>query len=50
MSYELEIEVLDVPGLLAEGDKEVAGVDNRFDEILQSCLDSVRMLIKNVDS
>jgi len=39
-----------VPSLLAEGEKEEAGMENRFDEVLQSCLDSVRMLIKNVDS
>ena len=47
-SYEIEIEVLDVPALVAEGEKEEQGLPNRFDEILQSCLDSARMLIRNV--
>ncbi|WRT65195.1 uncharacterized protein IL334_002138 [Kwoniella shivajii] len=44
-SFELEIEVLDIPTLLAEG---AAGSD-RFDEILQNVLDTARMLIKNCD-
>ncbi|WVW78923.1 hypothetical protein I302_100886 [Kwoniella bestiolae CBS 10118] len=44
-SFELEIEVRDVPSLLAEG---AAGSD-RFDEILQNVLDTARMLIKNCD-
>ncbi|WWC87344.1 uncharacterized protein L201_002233 [Kwoniella dendrophila CBS 6074] len=44
-SFELEIEILDVPTLLAEGQ---AGSD-RFDEILQNVLDTARMLIKNCD-
>ncbi|KAL7423359.1 mRNA-capping enzyme subunit beta [Cryptotrichosporon argae] len=47
VSYELEIEILDVPALIAEGEKEERGEDNHFDERLQSCLDSVRMLIRN---
>ena len=48
ISFELEIEILDVPTLLAEGAKEERGEPNRFDEILQSVLDSARMLIRNV--
>jgi polynucleotide 5'-triphosphatase len=47
-SYEVEIEILDVPSFLAEGEKELAGHENRFDQILLSCLDSARMLIRNV--
>lgn len=43
-SFELEIEVLDVPALLAEG----AAQSERFDEILQNLLDSARMLVKNI--
>ncbi|XAO25318.1 mRNA-capping enzyme subunit beta [Cryptococcus bacillisporus CA1280] len=43
-SFELEIEVLDVPALLAEGDAQ----SERFDEILQNLLDSARMLVKNI--
>lgn len=38
-----------MPALLAEGEKEERGEPNRFDEILQSCLDTVRMLIRNVE-
>ncbi|ORX33526.1 CYTH-like domain-containing protein [Kockovaella imperatae] len=49
LSYELEIEVLDVPLLLAEGEKEARGESNRFDDILQSILDTVRMIIRNVE-
>lgn len=48
VTYELEIEVLDVPSLIAEGEKEERGEDNRFDEMLQSVLDTARMLIRNV--
>ena len=48
ISYELEIEILDAPALIAEGHKEERGEPNRFDEILQSCLDTVRMLVRNV--
>ncbi|KAK4685012.1 polynucleotide 5'-triphosphatase, partial [Tremellales sp. Uapishka_1] len=48
ITFELEIEILDVPTLLAEGEKEEQGLPSRFDEILQSCLDTVRMLIRNV--
>ncbi|WWD00125.1 hypothetical protein V866_007033 [Kwoniella sp. B9012] len=44
-SFELEIEILDVPTLLAEGS---TGSD-RFDEILQNVLDTARMLVKNCD-
>ncbi|KAK8846599.1 hypothetical protein IAR55_005685 [Kwoniella newhampshirensis] len=44
-SFELEIEVLDVPTLLQEG---AAGSD-RFDEILQNVLDTARMLVKNAE-
>ncbi|TXT15909.1 hypothetical protein VHUM_00412 [Vanrija humicola] len=47
-SYELEVEILDVPGLIAEGEKDERGEPNRFDDILQSVLDTVRMLIRNV--
>jgi polynucleotide 5'-triphosphatase len=48
-SYELEIEILDAPALIAEGEKEERGdPDNRFDEIIQSCLDTVRLIIRNV--
>ena len=46
-TYELELEILDVSALIAEGEKEERNEPNRFDEILQSCLDSVRMLIRN---
>ncbi|OCF34019.1 hypothetical protein I316_04365 [Kwoniella heveanensis BCC8398] len=42
-SFEIEIEILDVPTLIHEGQ---AGSD-RFDEILQNVLDTARMLIKN---
>lgn len=49
MSYELEIEIRDVPALIAEGEKEMAGHPSRFDEMLQSVLDTARMLIRNVD-
>ncbi|EIW68593.1 hypothetical protein TREMEDRAFT_31680 [Tremella mesenterica DSM 1558] len=49
LSYEIEIELLDVPTLLAEGEKELSGQPNKFDEILQSFLDTVRMLIRNVE-
>nr|XP_031858658.1 uncharacterized protein CI109_005893 [Kwoniella shandongensis]KAA5525730.1 hypothetical protein CI109_005893 [Kwoniella shandongensis] len=45
-SFELEIEILDVPTLLQEG---MAGSD-RFDEILQNVLDTARMLVKNAES
>nr|XP_018265938.1 uncharacterized protein I303_02315 [Kwoniella dejecticola CBS 10117]OBR88096.1 hypothetical protein I303_02315 [Kwoniella dejecticola CBS 10117] len=45
-SFELEIEVLDVPTLLAEGQAQ----SDRFDEILQNVLDTARMLVKNCDS
>lgn len=48
MSFEIEIEVVDVPTLVSEGEKEERGEDNRFDEMLQSCLDTARMLIRNV--
>ncbi|WVO15693.1 hypothetical protein L204_103354 [Cryptococcus depauperatus] len=44
LTCEIEIEVLDVPALLAEGRAE----SDRFDEILQNLLDTARMLIKNV--
>jgi hypothetical protein len=47
-SFELEIEIVDVPALIAEGLKEERGEENRFDEILQSVLDTTRMLIRNV--
>ncbi|KAL1408481.1 mRNA-capping enzyme subunit beta [Vanrija albida] len=51
ITYELEIEILDVPALIAEGEKEERGdPNNRFDEILQSVLDTARMLIKNVNA
>lgn len=49
MSYELEIEVRDVHSLVEEGEKEMAGQPNRFDEMLQSVLDTARMLIRNVE-
>ncbi|WVQ97486.1 hypothetical protein IAU59_004600 [Kwoniella sp. CBS 9459] len=42
-SFEIEIEITDVPSLIREGQ---AGSD-RFDEILQNVLDTARMLIKN---
>jgi hypothetical protein len=48
VSYELEVEILDVPALIAEGEKEERGEPSRFDEILQSVLDTTRMLIRNV--
>ncbi|RSH90096.1 mRNA-capping enzyme subunit beta [Saitozyma podzolica] len=48
VSFEIEIEVVDVPTLVLEGEKEERGEDNRFDEMLQSCLDTARMLIRNV--
>ncbi|WWC67503.1 uncharacterized protein I206_101411 [Kwoniella pini CBS 10737] len=44
-SFELEIELLDVPTLLAEGQAQ----SDRFDEILQNALDTARMLVKNCD-
>jgi polynucleotide 5'-triphosphatase len=44
LSYELEIEILDVPALLAEGAKD----SDLFDDMLQSVLDTARMLIRNV--
>lgn len=44
----MEIEILDVPTLIFEGEKEERGEPNRFDEILQSVLDTARMLIRNV--
>lgn len=47
-SFELELEVIDAPALIAEGEKEERGEPNRFDEMVQSCLDSARMLIRNV--
>ena len=47
VSYEIEVEVLDVPTLLAEGAKEAEGQSSMFDDALQSILDSVRMLAKN---
>lgn len=47
-SYELEIEVLDAPRLIAEGDKEARGEPNVFDDVLQSVLDTARMIIRNV--
>lgn len=37
-----------MPTLIAEGEKEERGEPNRFDEILQSVLDTARMLIRNV--
>ena len=49
ITFELEIEISNVPALLAEGEREERGQENRFDEILQSCLDTVRMLIRNVE-
>ena len=48
ITYELEVEILDVPGLIAEGEREEAGQPNRFDEMLQSILDTIRMLVRNV--
>lgn len=48
LSYELEIEVLDAPGLIAEGEKEERGEPNVFDEVLQSVLDTARLIIRNV--
>ncbi|WVQ83876.1 hypothetical protein IAT38_006020 [Cryptococcus sp. DSM 104549] len=42
-SFELEIEVLDVPSLIAEGQQG----SERFDDILQNVLDTARMLSKN---
>lgn len=48
VSYEVEIEILDVPALLAEAEKEASGMENRFDEMLLSCLDTARMLIRNM--
>ncbi len=47
MSFELEVEVRDAPALIAEGEKEAAGQPNRFEEMLQSILDTVRILVKN---
>lgn len=47
ISYEIEVEVLDVHTLLAEGAKEAQGQPSMFDDALQSILDSVRMLAKN---
>ena len=47
-TYELEIEVLDVPFLISEGRKEQMGMVSKFEETLQSILDTVRMLIRNV--
>ncbi|WVF70428.1 hypothetical protein IAT40_005218 [Kwoniella sp. CBS 6097] len=44
-SFEIEIEIIDVPTLIREGQ---AGSD-RFDEILQNVLDTARMLIKNCE-
>jgi hypothetical protein len=48
ITYELEVEILDVPALISEGEKEERGEPNRFDEMLQSVLDTVRMIIRNV--
>lgn len=48
LTYELEIEVLDAPGLIAEGEKEERGEPNVFDEVLQSVLDTARLIIRNV--
>lgn len=48
LSYELEIEVLDAPGLIAEGEKEERGEPNVFDDVLQSVLDTARLIIRNV--
>ncbi|GMK57790.1 hypothetical protein CspeluHIS016_0406240 [Cutaneotrichosporon spelunceum] len=47
MSFELEVEVRDAPALIAEGEKDAAGQPNRFEEMLQSILDTVRILVKN---
>ncbi|CAK9784864.1 mRNA triphosphatase CET1 [Cutaneotrichosporon oleaginosum] len=49
MSFELEVEVRDAPALIAEGEKDAAGQPNRFEEMLQSILDTVRILVKNAD-
>lgn len=49
MTYELEIEVRDAPALIAEGEKDAAGLPNRFEDMLQSILDTVRILVKNAD-
>lgn len=48
LSYELEIEVLDAPRLIEEGEKEERGEPNVFDDVLQSVLDTARMIIRNV--
>ncbi|BEI80691.1 hypothetical protein CcaverHIS002_0112200 [Cutaneotrichosporon cavernicola] len=47
MSFELEVEVRDAPALIAEGEKDAAGQPNLFEDMLQSILDSVRILVKN---
>jgi hypothetical protein len=47
ITYELEVEVIDVPLLLKEGMKEAMGQPNVFDEMLTSILGTVRMLIRN---
>jgi polynucleotide 5'-triphosphatase len=47
-SFELEIEVIDVPRLVAEGLKEERGEPNRYDEMVTSILDSARILIRNI--
>jgi hypothetical protein len=47
VTFELEVEILDVPMLLKEGHKEEAGQPNVFDEMLGSILGTVRMLIRN---
>lgn len=47
-SYELELEVVDVPALIAEGMKEERGEPNQYDEMVTSILDSARILIRNL--
>lgn len=44
----MEIEVVDVPALIAEGIKEERGEASQYDEMLTSILDSARILIRNI--
>jgi hypothetical protein len=44
----VEIEVVNVPALIAEGEKELRGEPNQYDDMVTSILDSARILIRNI--
>ncbi|KAI9635602.1 CYTH-like domain-containing protein [Dioszegia hungarica] len=47
-TFEVEIEVVNVPALIAEGEKELRGEPNQYDDMVTSILDSARILIRNI--